>query len=173
MVTNLVRTDQNQWYSQYKRLTNQGLSEKLVVDEINHLTDEQQGEKIADNIKAVSQEYDHLKMDDINTKPFTKSSIPHITGTEVLEKLKNVKAKKSTAPGDVPAKLIKSAAVHLAVPLNDVIRLGQLPDIYKLETITPVPKVQPVKTLEDSPPTPNMKASFIKAVGLNTGIRYV
>ena len=159
-MTNLIKTDQNQWYSQYKRLTNQGLSEKLVVNEINHLSDIQQGEKIADNISAVSQEYDHLKSDDINTKPFTKSSIPHVTVTEVLEKLRNIKTKKSTAPGDVPAKLIKSAADHLAVPLTDVINasicLGQWPDIYKLETITPVPKVQPVKTLDDLRPISNL-----------------
>lgn len=94
MVTNLIETDQNQWYSQYKRLTNQGLSEKLVVDEINHLSDIQQGEKIADNISAVSHEYDHFKSDNINTKPFTKSSIPHVTVTEVLEKLKNIKNQK-------------------------------------------------------------------------------
>ena len=71
-----------------------------------------------------------------------------------------IKTKKSTAPGDVPAKLIKAAADHLAFPLTDIIntaiRLGEWPDIYKIETITPVPKVRPTKLLEDLWPITNL-----------------
>ena len=63
-----------------------------------------------------------------------------------------IKTKKSTAPGDIPARLIKRAAKSLAPPLANVIntgiRLGQWPDIYKAETITPVPKVKPPKLFE-------------------------
>ena len=60
----------------------------------------------------------------------------------------------------MPAKLIKFAAKHLAIPLADMInasiRLGQWPEIYKLETITPVPKVRPTKSMDDLRPISNL-----------------
>ena len=103
MVEDLIEKDQNQWYSQLKRLTNQGKFEQVVVDEINHLTDPQQAEKIADYISSISQEYDHLKQEDIIIPDFPKSTIPHIRVAEVEEKIMMIKTKKSTANGDIPA----------------------------------------------------------------------
>ena len=160
MVEDLIEKDQNQWYSQLKRLTNQGKSEEIVVDEINNLTDPQQAETIADNISSKSQEYDHLKNEDITIPYFTKSTIPHIRVTEVEEKIMMIKKKKSIANGDIPAKLIKVAAESIAIPLTNVInasiKLGQWPNIYKLETITPVPKVRPSKSLDELRPISNL-----------------
>ena len=155
-----MEKDQHQWYSQYKRLINKGNSELPVVDEINHMPDKEQSESIADHISAVSQEYEHLKSDDIKVPNFERSSIPHISVSEVKEKLNEIKTKKSTAPGDIPAKLIKVAADNIAVPLTDIInasiRLGQWPDIYKIETITPATKCHPAKTLDDLRPITNL-----------------
>ena len=143
MVNELLEKEQHQWYSQYKRLTNQGKTDQIIVDEISHLSDIDQAERIADHISSVSQEYEHLQKEDIKIPDFHKTSIPHIAVSEVKEKLLMIKTKKSTAPGDVPAKLIKVEADVLAVPLTDVIntaiRLGQWPDIYKAETITAAP----------------------------------
>ena len=93
MVNYLVKKDQNQWYSQYKRLTNMGKSAKVVVDEINHLSDQEQAEHIANHITAVSQEYTHLKSEDIKISNFSASSIPHIPVNEVEEKLLEIKPK--------------------------------------------------------------------------------
>ena len=39
MINELVEKDQNQWYSQFKRLTNQGKLETVVVEKISHLSD--------------------------------------------------------------------------------------------------------------------------------------
>ena len=116
MVNDLIKKDHNQWYSQYKRLTNQGETDKVVVEEICHLTEEEQTEKIADYISAVSQEYEHLKTEQIKVPDFNKSTTPHISVEEVLEHLMMIKTKKSTAAGDVPALLIKQSADHLAIP---------------------------------------------------------
>ena len=56
--------------------------------------------------------------------------------------------------------MIKRAAENLATPLADIIntsiRLGQWPDIYKCETITPVPKVRPTKLLDNLRPISNL-----------------
>ena len=73
MVSELVEKDQNQWYSQYKRLTNMGKSAKVVVDEISHLSDQEQAEHIANHITAISQEYAPLRYEDINVPEFPMS----------------------------------------------------------------------------------------------------
>ena len=98
MVGDLLEKNQNQWYSQFKRLTNNGKIEKVIVDEISHLSDKDQAERIADNISAVSQEYKHLETEDIVIPNFEKSSIPHITVAEVKEKLLSIKTKKIYSP---------------------------------------------------------------------------
>ena len=160
MVNELIEKNHNQWYSQYKRLTNQGKTDTIVVEEISHLSDIEQAEKIADHIAAVSQEYEHIRKEDIEVPKFDKSTTPHIPLEEVYETLLSIKTKKSTAPGDVPAKLVKRSAKYLAAPLADIIntgiRLGEWPDIYKAETITPVPKVNPPKLLDDLRPISNL-----------------
>ena len=65
--------------------------------------------------------------------------------------LTKLSANKATAPGDVPARLIKHFAAYLAEPLTDIlntsVRRGEYPKIYKFETSTPVPKVYPTQTL--------------------------
>ena len=156
----MIEKDQNQWYLQLKRLTNKGKTKDLVVDEISHLSDKEQADTIADHIASVSQEYDHLLTNDIKIPSFPKFSTPHITVEVVTEHLPMIKKKKSTAPGDVPAKLIKAVADHIAAPLADVInsgiRLGQWPDIYKMETITPAPKCYPPKELDNLRPKSNL-----------------
>ena len=59
MVNELMEKDQHQRYWQCKPLTNKGNTEVPVVDEINHMPDKVQAETIADQISAVSQEYEH------------------------------------------------------------------------------------------------------------------
>ena len=58
-----------------------------------------------------------------------------------------MKSKISTVAGDIPWKIIKKFAFDLSVPLqnifNSAIRNGQYPNNWKLEIITPVPKVNP------------------------------
>ena len=55
--------------------------------------------------------------------------------------------------GDVPAKLLKHFAKQLAKPVSDVvnasIKQGCWPDIFKLEIVTPVPKVFPPKSIDE------------------------
>ena len=67
--------------------------------------------------------------------------------------LENVKTKVSTIPGDIPACILKQFAVFLSKPLTNVINVcfksGQWPDIWKLEAVTPIPKVHPTINIED------------------------
>jgi hypothetical protein len=60
---------------------------------------------------------------------------------------------KSNCKGDIPAKILKAFACQLGKPVSDVIntsiRQGCWPDIFKLELVTPVPKVFPPKTIDE------------------------
>ena len=78
MVNELTEKDHNQCYSQFKRLTNLGKTEPVIVEEISHLPDIEQAEKIADHISAVSQEFEPLKTEDIEVPEFDISSTPHM-----------------------------------------------------------------------------------------------
>ena len=54
---------------------------------------------------------------------------------------------------DIPAKIIKEFACELARPVTDLInsmvRLGQYPNIWKIECVSPVPKVYPTLLMND------------------------
>ena len=53
----------------------------------------------------------------------------------------------------MPAKIFKTFAAYLAEPLTDIIncsiRTGQYPDIWKCETVTPIPKTHPTLKVTD------------------------
>ena len=60
---------------------------------------------------------------------------------------------KSSVRGDIPSKVLKHFADKIAVPMTEVInasiKQGCWPDIFKLEIVTPVPKVPKPKTLTE------------------------
>ena len=125
-IDDVLTAKSSQWYQKLKRLTNSGRnkSENVQVDEICHLSDEAQAEAIADSLSAISNEYQEIKKDDISIPPFSASSIPQIRPHIVRRYLKNIKTNKSTAPGDIPARIIKEYALFLCVPVADIINTG-------------------------------------------------
>lgn len=64
-----------------------------------------------------------------------------------------MKTKSSTVIGDIPMKLIKEFGVELAMPIADILNRsiisGEYPNCWKLELVTPVPKVIPPATVKD------------------------
>ena len=57
MIDDVMEAKSSQWYSKLKRITNfdQTKTEVTEVNEINHLTDQEQDEAIADSFSAISQ----------------------------------------------------------------------------------------------------------------------
>ena len=84
---------------------------------------------------------------------FLSSSIPHITQVKVENTLKQIKTKVSTVPGDIPAKVLKHIAKHISRPMADILNLciknGEWPDIWKEESVTPIPKIHPPKEIDN------------------------
>ena len=154
-IKDLKESNPSQWYSKLKRLCSydQHKSEPIIVETIKHLSIQEQAELIADKFSKVSQEYEPLNEKDIIVPEFESSSIPIFTPLDVQNNFLEIKTKKAFPPGDIPPKLIKELASELSKPfceiLNSSIKLGQWPNIYKKEFVTPVPKVFPPHDLSD------------------------
>ena len=123
------------------------------MEDIKDLPNITQVELIADKFAAISQEYDKLEDSDIDVPEFSTDDVPIVTVDAVEEALAQMDTNKSNVEGDVPAKILKYFAKQLAVPVADVInssiKQGCWPDIFKLEMVTPVPKVNPPKNDDD------------------------
>ena len=154
MIDDVMTAKDGQWYSKLKRITNFGndKSDLVQVDEISHMTDQEQAEAIADSFSSISNEYEPVKKEEINIPAFSNSSIPQFKPAVIRKYLEKIKTNKSTAPGDIPARIIKDFALFLCVPMADIINsglsVGHWPKTYKRETITPTPKQYPPENRE-------------------------
>ena len=152
-VADLKLKKPGQWYQCLKKITSfdQQKHDQPSVTEINHLSDQQQAEMIADKFASIPNEYDALQTEDISVPSYSESEIPQFTPAQVWFALSRIATNKATVEGDFPARLIKLFAAYLAEPLTDIyntgIRRGEYPRIYKYEISTPVPKSYPTESL--------------------------
>ena len=83
-----------------------------------------------------------------NSKP-----LPLFEPMQIHKKIKKMKKKVSTAPNDIPWKIILEFSVELAKPLSHIYNSASMkgiwPSIGKQELVTPVPKVYPPKSPDD------------------------
>ena len=78
MIANLRQKNPSQWYSSLKRITgNDQKSEKVIISQIFHKSDQDQAEVIADYFSSIPNEYDPIKKDDI--------PIPHFSENQMLQ----------------------------------------------------------------------------------------
>ena len=154
-LANLKTQKPSKWYSCLKKITSfdQHKREEIIVDEINHLSNQEQSEIIADKFASIQNEYQSLKKEDISVPPFSQDQVPQFQASQVWFLLSKLQTNKATVPGDFPAKLSKHFAAYLAEPLCDIIntsvRRGEYPRIYKFEHSTPVPKKFPPTSTAD------------------------
>ena len=124
-------------------------NEQINIKEINHLSDQEQAERIADKFYSIPNEYEALKMEDIIIPPFNAKDIPQFHLSQVWLHLTQLKTNKATVPGDFPAKLTKEFALYIAEPLTDIIntavRRGEYLKLYIFKNCTPVSKSYPPK----------------------------
>ena len=150
-VADLKLKKPSQWYSCLKQITSQDQHKKEQpnVDEIRHLSDQDQAEQIANQFAKIQNEYAALKDGDVCIPDFHERDIPTFSPARVWFALLKLKTNKSTVEGDFPAKLCKHFAAYLAEPLSDIlntaVRRGEYPEIYKFEVSTPVPKTYPTQ----------------------------
>ena len=135
-------------------------SDTFQVEEISHMTDEEQAEAIATSFSAISNEYEPINRDMIDIPPHCPSTVPQFKPYQVRRHLGRIKANKSTAKGDIPARIIKDFAQYLCIPVTDIINTSLLcgvwPKIYKQEIITPTPKQYPPENMDMLRPISNL-----------------
>ena len=125
-----------------------------IVEELVNLPVKDQAEKIAESFAKISNEYQPLNSEEIDLNLAENNSpTPLLEQHEVYEYLKHIKTNTATVKDDVPAKLIKECAFELSFPLTNLINScildGIYPNIYKIEIVTPVPKVYPTNTVNE------------------------
>ena len=151
----LLSKSTSSWYSSLKRMTNfdQEKHKKLIIPDINHLSDLEQANKSASQFSEIPNEYDPLKSEDISVSPISPKEIPQFESVQVWWLLSQLKTSKSTVQGDIPAKIFKEFAAFIAEPLthvyNSSLLQGKYPNIYKFEVSTPIPKKHPVHKMEE------------------------
>ena len=155
IVSDLKNSNPGQWSSKLKRMTShdQMKSEKVIVDTICHLSDQEQVEIIADSFSNVSNQYEPIDPANISINQANNQPTPKLEPHQVYEYLKRIKTNTSTVKGDIPAKIIKEFACELSDPFTDILNCmverGEYPNIWKLEMVTPAPKVYPPATVTD------------------------
>ena len=147
-------TKPHQWYSTLKYLSNfdQLKTEEPSVESIKHLPDEQQTALIVEKFAKVGNIFDALRSCDIQMSELSENDFPQVSQSKVRSALKRLKTNKATVKGDIPARVTKFLADELTEPLtviiNTAIKNGEWPDVWKLATITPVPKEYPTKDVD-------------------------
>ena len=67
--------------------------------------------------------------------------------------IKKMNHKAATLDGDLPIRIIKEFSVELSLPLAHLVSscmsVGQYPNLWKVEYVTPVPKIYPPEKLKD------------------------
>ena len=125
----------------------------LNVQEICHLSDQVQAELIADSFSKISNQYNPINTAEICLQQEKEKPAPVIEAHEIYEYLKRIKTNTATVKDDIPAKFIKEFAPELSAPMEDIIscmvRRGEFPNIWKLDMVTPCPKVYPPASIND------------------------
>ena len=158
IINDTIRAGSHEWYKKFKRMSNYDTNQfgHLKVSDIDHLSPLQQAEEIANKFSSISQEFEPIKLHEIKIPSFGSDSIPVFRPPDIGKKLHKIKLRKATASGDIPPKIIRKFANSISVPLCDIInssiKEGIWPEIYKIEAITPIPKVFPVKSVTNLRP---------------------
>ena len=153
-VSELKMTDPGKWYKMAKQI---GAVDKISggdiqVQSLANMNNAQCAQKVAEHFASISQEYRPV---DINQLPcYLPAQLPPILDElEVFTCLSRLRKTRSTLPIDIPDRLRQECAPHIAAPLaeiyNQSLSLGQYPQLWKHEWVTPAPKVSYPETISD------------------------
>ena len=108
-ISKLKNANPKKWFYWLKRLISkdQAKEQELSVEEICHLSKEDQAEKIADSFSSISQEYDKVNPVSIKIPPFKQEDIPVISVKTVEKCLEEINISKAKTKNYIPAVIFK------------------------------------------------------------------
>ena len=137
-VQELKHSDPSKWHQKMKHLggidhMSQG---KLIICELEGLSDKESAERVAQSFAEVSQEYSKLDREKLPAfLPAGRSEV--VSNLQVFEKLKHIRKTKSTLIIDLPDKIRQECALDLAEPvaniINSCLKDGRFPALWKRE----------------------------------------
>ena len=136
-ISKLKKSDPRKLYYWLKRLVpgEECKRNEVNIEELNQLSKEEQAEIIANEMSKVRNKYEPLNINEINFPHYNKQDIPIVSVNTVENHFKRLKINKATTINDIPPKILKLSAPHIAVPLtnliNSSIKDGTWPDISK------------------------------------------
>ena len=153
-VNDLKVTNPGKWYQMAKQIgaVDQMNEGDIQVEILEGLSNKESAIRISENFSSISNEYSPL---DICQLPsyLPAQAPPQLEEYEVYLRLQKQKKTKSTLPLDIPHSLKKEFAAEISTPLTEIIneclKQNYYPKLWKLEWVTPVPKITNPKILKD------------------------
>ena len=158
IVADLKTSNPSKWYSKLKRMSGQGRDNysesEINLAELDGIYDKLQAEIIADHYAQISNQYEPIKSEDFKEYlDLSKISPVIIEPSKIVKIISKMNHKAATLDGDLPIKIIKEFKEELSLPLSHLINscmsTGTYPNLWKVETVTPVPKIFPPEQLKD------------------------
>ena len=154
LVTQLKSTNKGSFYKQVKLVTGAQSSgcRELHIECLEAKTDLQCAEELTRAFAAVSNQFQPVYR---GQQPAYLSALPppQVTQLEVYTRLRRLKNTRSTLPIDIPIMLRKEVAFELSEPpthiINVCLKKQKFPSLWKIETVSPVLKVEQCRELTD------------------------
>ena len=153
-VSEMKLADPSKWYGLAKKIgaVDQMSSGNTEIESLQGLSNAECASLIAEHFAAISNQYHPVDYSKLPSY-LPAQRPPKVTEHEVWLRLKRIKKTKSTLPLDIPDKLRQECALFLAKPLHTIINTSLMqsvyPEVWKLEWITPAPKVLYPKEISD------------------------
>ena len=155
IVSDLKTSNPSKWYSKLKRMSGQDKNDDAInVTELDGIYDKLQAEVIADHYAEVSNQFEPIQREDFKEYlDLTKFSPITVEPGKIMKIIEKINKKAATIEGDLPARIIHEFSEELSVPLSHLISSclggGVYPNLWKIEYVTPVPKIYPPESLTD------------------------
>ena len=124
------------------------------VTELDGIYDELQAEIIADHYAGISNQFEPIQKEDFKDfMDLSKFSPITVEPEKIMKIIQHMNPKAATLDGDLPIRIIKEFSDELSIPLSHLVGsclgAGLYPDLWKVEFVTPVPKIYPAEKLTD------------------------
>ena len=130
-VNDLKTTNPGKWFKMAKRIgaVNQDSNGDTVVESLRHLSNKECAQEIAAYFARISSEYYPVNPSQLPCY-LPAQQPPQVEEHTVYERIKRLKATRSTLPIDIPNKLRRACAVELSEPVTDIINSSLNQGVY-------------------------------------------